>query len=142
VDEAHETLNGPATQKMLNWQYYMPEHWSRAPMSVQNRKAILPARNGSHDEKRLRASGHLIGQRRIRGFMRQIFRASKESYVGPSLLGHVIPDSALQHWIPGFESVQNRSLRGLTFDLECDVAVHARERSKMSRKYDLDHASV
>jgi hypothetical protein len=100
-----------------------------AVVTQTEQEAILPAGNGSHDEKRLRASDHLIGQRGIRGFVRQIFGASKESYVGPSLLGNVIADSALQHWIPGFESVQNRPLRGLTLDLECDVSVHARERS-------------
>jgi hypothetical protein len=65
--------------------------------------------------------------------VRQIFRTREEPYVGPSLLGDVIADRPLQHWIFGFKSVEDRALRGLALDLEFDIAVDARECPQMCR---------
>ena len=74
--------------------------------------------------------------------MRQIFLAGKEPQERPALLGDVVADGAAQHWIAGFERVEDRALRDSTLDLKLHLAADVRQRPQMLRQYDADHGSV
>jgi hypothetical protein len=44
--------------------------------------------------------------------------------------------------ITGFERIEDRSLRGLSHDLNLHIAFNARQRPQMRREHNADHGSV
>src|SRR3989442_15816601 len=102
----------------------------------------LAAGHGTHDQKRLCAHRDRVGQRGIRRFVGQILRAGEEPQERSALLRDVVADRPAQHRIAGLERVEDRALRGLTFNVELHLSVHARKRPQMCRELDSDHGSV
>jgi len=58
------------------------------------------------------------------------------------MLCDVVANCPAQHRVPGFEGVEDGTLRDRTLNVELDLGTHMRQRSQMLRKYDADHVSV
>jgi hypothetical protein len=102
----------------------------------------LAAGNGPYDDKGLCPRRDRVGQRGVRRFMGQILLAGEEAQERPALLRDVVADCTAQHRIAGLKRVEHRALRGLTLDVELDLASDVRQRPQMWRQYDSDHDRV
>jgi hypothetical protein len=71
---------------------------------------------------------HRRGQRGIGKLIGQVLLAGEEAQEWPALLRDLIADRPAKHGIPGFESVEHRALRGLSFDFEIHLALDTRQR--------------
>lgn len=96
----------------------------------------LASGDGPYDEKRFLAGRDLFGQWSIGRFVGKILLAGEETQEGAALPSNLIADGAAEHGIAKFERIQRGSLRGRTFDLDLDLAAHARQRSQMLREDD------
>jgi hypothetical protein len=103
---------------------------------------LLTSGDRSDNEKRLLPRRNLVGQRRIRRFVRQIFLASEETQKRSPLLRDLIPDRPAQHRITSLKRVKHRALRDRTFDFKRDFAAGVGQRSQMLREYHPNHGSV
>src|SRR5438552_2643735 len=74
--------------------------------------------------------------------MRDVFSARKKSHERATLLLVVIAYCSTQHWILGFDCVENGFLRNRSFEVELHFVADARQRSQVMRQYDPDHGSV
>src|SRR5216110_2367813 len=74
--------------------------------------------------------------------MRQILLAGEESHKRPALPGDVVAERPAQHRIPALERVEDRALRGPTFDIELHLAVDFSQGAQMRREHNADHGSV
>ena len=71
--------------------------------------------------------------------VRYVFAADEESHQRPALLRGVIADRAAQHWIVGFERVDDSALRDWRIDIEFYFAAYAGERAQMMREDNTNH---
>src|ERR1700687_3378631 len=74
--------------------------------------------------------------------MRKVFLASEEPQEAPALLRDVVADRPSQHGIASLKGVEDRTLSGLTLDVERHLAVDACQRPQVCRKLDADHGNV
>src|SRR5487761_36807 len=106
----------------------------------------LAAGDGADDEKRLDARSDRCRQRGIRWLMGQIPCTGEKPQKWAAFLRYLVANRAAQHWIAGFEGVQDRTLSRMTLNLEFDVAANMRQRLQMRRQYHFDrrahHGSV
>jgi hypothetical protein len=86
----------------------------------------LAAGHGPNDQKRLGPRRDRVGQRGIWRFVGQILLTREEPYEGPALVRDLVTHRAAQHRIAGLEGVEDRTLRGLTLDVEFHLTVDAR----------------
>ncbi|MBI4500725.1 MAG: hypothetical protein HY700_06140 [Gemmatimonadetes bacterium] len=93
----------------------------------------LPAGNSSHNHEGFRSRYHRLRERRLGIFVGKILFASKETQERPTLLGDVVTDRPAKHGIPGFESIEDRALRGPALDVEFHLCVHPRQRPEVRR---------
>jgi hypothetical protein len=102
----------------------------------------LTAGHGPDDQKRLGLTHHIVRQRSIRRFVRQILGAGEESQEWPALLRDMITDRSPQHRVGGLECVQDRALRNRSLNLHPHLAVDLGQRSKMCRQRNSNHDKV
>src|SRR5262249_24833135 len=130
----------------LSWRIVEKHHAAEAEIRgwlvLEARFCDLAAGDSADDEERLRARRYCVGQRSIGRLVRQILFAGEEPQKRASFLSDVIPNRAAQHRISSLEGVEHRSLRDFALDVDLNLAVDVRQRSKMRRKYYLDHDSV
>jgi len=98
--------------------------------------------HGAHNHERLFAFHDSIGQRDIRRLMRQIQPTREEPDEGPALVSDVIADRSAQHWILGFQGIQDRAQYRWTLNLQLDLFADVRQSSQMMWKFDSDHGRV
>jgi hypothetical protein len=63
--------------------------------------------------------------------MGEILSASKEPQERTPLLRDVVSDRTAQHWVPSFESVEDRALRDRARDVKLHFAANTRQRSQV-----------
>jgi len=102
----------------------------------------LAARDRPDDEEGLTAAGDRWGEGRLRGVVREVLAAGEKPHEGPAAVRRVVPDRPAEGGIGCLDGGQDRMLRSLAWDVDLDLAAHAREGSKMGRKDDADHAKV
>ena len=102
----------------------------------------LAARNGPQDDQWLLPGRDGVGQWGVRQFVRQIFFAGKEPQERSALLREVVADRPAQHGIADLERVEDRTLRGLTVDLDLHLAADVSQGSQMLREYYSDHIDL
>ena len=98
--------------------------------------------HGADDEERLPAADDGFGQRRIGGFVREIFLAGEEAEERTALAGRVIADRPPERRVPRFECVEKRAPRHRRRDLDLDLSVDACQRPQVRRERHPDHRSV
>jgi hypothetical protein len=101
----------------------------------------LPARDCTDDQEWFCPVCNRMRQRRIGRFMRQIFAAGKKSDHRPASLGYMITYCPPQHWIFGFNSVQERALSYFSVELKVYFAIDIGERTQMRRKNNAYHGN-
>jgi hypothetical protein len=101
---------------------------------------LLASGHGSDNKKRLSPCRNCVGQRGVRQFMGQILLAGEEPHERPALECDMVTDRSPQHWIPGFEGIQDRALRHRSRDLQRYFTVDAREGPQMCRENYSDHS--
>ena len=102
----------------------------------------LAARNGRHDEKRLRPARDRLGEGLIGRFQGKVALASKEAQERPAALSSVIANGPAQHRLMGFERIEDGALRRHTLDREPNLAVDVGMHPQMRWEDDADHGSV
>jgi hypothetical protein len=102
----------------------------------------LSSRNGPDNDKRLLPRRHRLGQRGVRGLVRQILLAGEEAQERPPLLRDLVADRPAQHGIAGLERVEGRPQRDRAVELKFYFVADVRQRSEMLRDYDSDHFGI
>src|SRR5215212_874503 len=80
------------------------------------------------NHERLLTVGHTLRQRRIRLLVGQIRFTRVEPHKGPPPSRHPVADCAAKCRKLRFDSVEHRSLRDLTIDVDADLALDSRQR--------------
>ena len=65
------------------------------------------SRNRSHNQEGLGPDGDGVGQGGVGRVVREVLLAGEEPEKRPATTGGVVADRAAQHWIAGFEGVEN-----------------------------------
>src|SRR5690348_1469088 len=84
---------------------YRCDEWGWAKSTA---APALTAGDGPDDEKRLRPGRDRVGQRRVRGLVRQIPLAGEEAQERPALGAHMVADRPAEHGIARLEGVEHR----------------------------------
>jgi hypothetical protein len=100
------------------------------------------SRNSSHDQKRLGAADHTVGQWGVGSFVREVLAAGEEADEGAAFVGDMVADRAAEDGIRRFQRVEDGALRGAVANIERDFAADAGECSQMRRKLDPDRHHV
>ncbi len=101
-----------------------------------------PAGYRPYNQKRFSPRCHSFWQRGVRGVMREITLARKESQKCTAFLGHVISNSSSKHRVRHFQCIEDRSLGDLTLDLDLNLLGNAGQRAQVCWEDHTDHASV
>ena len=101
-----------------------------------------PTCDSPDDKQGFFSIGYCVRKRSVRRIVRQVLLAGEKPQEWPALLRHVVANSAAQHWIRSFESVQDRAQCRRPLDLKVDFAVDMRQPSQMGRKLDSDHCHL
>ena len=99
----------------------------------------LTARYGADDEEWLRAGYNCLGKWCVQRLVRQILLAREKAYIGASFIRGMVANSALQHRVTSLNSVQERTHRWASGEIDFDVAADVRQRPQMRRQYDCNH---
>jgi hypothetical protein len=101
--------------------------------------ACLSAGDGADYEKRFFAGGDGLGEWSVGGFVGDVFFAGEEAQEGAALFRGVVADGALQHWVLGFERIEDGALRDGGWNFEQDVARDFCERAEVRGEDYVDH---
>src|SRR5512142_1975467 len=97
------------------------------------------AGEGANDEKRLFASGDILGQLVVRRRVGPVLFAGVESHECPSFVRDVIAHRAAKHGVLRLDGIQNGPLRHAPVHGELYLAADARQLTQRSWQYDADH---
>ena len=101
-------------------------------------KADVPSRiKESVADKRDR-----LRQQSVWRIVRQILLARKEPDERAPFLRDVVPNRTSQHRVADLDCIEDCAQRGITLNLERQLAVDARERSEVCRKHYSNHGRV
>src|SRR5262245_18648166 len=102
----------------------------------------LAARHRAHDQERLVARGHRVGQRGVGGLVGQVLLAGEESDERPALLRHLVADRAAQHRVRRLEGVEDGARGDRRGHVELHLAADLGEGPQVRGQDDADHGSV
>lgn len=100
---------------------------------------MLAAGDGADDEEGFLAGDDFGRQRRVPGFVGEVFGAGEETQEWAALHGIVVADCATEHGIASFQFIQDRTQGGWDGEFESDLAVHVSECAEMRGELDADH---
>ena len=83
-----------------------------------------------------------FGQGSVRRVVGEVFFAGKKAQKRPSLQSYMITNRAPQHWVLRFESIEHRSLRDRSGNIESYLAPDVGEIAKMRWQNDANHSST
>jgi hypothetical protein len=111
----------------------------RTGPAQQNYGDYLATRNCTDDQEWFRSIRNRIWQRRIGGFMRQIFAAREKTDHWSANLRHMITHCPAQHRIFSFNCVQQRALSQRSVELKSYFPLDVRQRTQIRRKNNANH---
>lgn len=77
------------------------------------------------------SGAHGVGERGVRGFVREVTPACEETYERSSPVRSVVADRAPQHRVTRLQSVQHRVDRHRLYDFEFYLGVDSRQRPQV-----------